>query len=173
MEERSFFRKAVKDYLEMRRALGYKINKAAVLLPQFVNFLRQQGASVITIPLALQWAQSNKRVQPAEWAQRLTIVRCFARHWSATDPRTQIPPWGLLPHRPKRKRPYLYSDEEVQQLLQSARRLGGLRGPTYRTRSNRRGFWGAGGDASKTNPPVQDPGCHRTGSYSPGASVGM
>lgn len=124
-------RKAVKDYLEMRRALGYKLSKAAVLLPQFVDFLRQQGSSVITIPLALQWAQSNKRVQPAEWAQRLTIVRCFARHWSATDPRTQIPPWGLLPHRPERARPYLYSDEEVRQLLQSARRLGGLRGLTY------------------------------------------
>jgi len=124
-------RKAVKDYIEMRRALGYKMSKAAVLLPQFVNFLHQQGPSVITIPLALQWAQSNRRVQPAEWAQRLTLVRCFARHWSATDPRTQIPPWGLLPHRPKRARPYLYSDEEVQQLLQSARRLGGLRGLTY------------------------------------------
>jgi len=123
--------KAVKDYIEMRRALGYKMCKAAVLLPQFVSFLRQQGASVITIPLALRWAQSNKRVQPAEWAQRLTIVRCFARHWSATDPLTQIPPWGLLPHRPKRARPYLYSDEEVQQLLQSACRLGGLRGLTY------------------------------------------
>lgn len=124
-------RKAVKDYIEMRRALGYKMSRAAVLLPQFINFLFQQGSSVITIALALQWAQSNKRVQPAEWAQRLTIVRCFARHWSATDPRTQIPPWGLLPHRPKRARPYLYSDEEVQKLLQSARRLGGLRGLTY------------------------------------------
>jgi integrase/recombinase XerD len=83
--------KAVKDYVEMRRALGYKLSRAAVLLPQFVDFLQQQGSSVITIPLALQWAQSNRQAQPAEWAQRLTIVRCFARHWSATDPRTQIP----------------------------------------------------------------------------------
>jgi integrase/recombinase XerD len=123
--------KAVKDYVEMRRALGYKLSRAAVLLPQFVDFLQQQGSSVITIPLALQWAQSNRQAQPAEWAQRLTIVRCFARHWSATDPRTQIPPWGLLPHRSKRARPYLYSDEEVQQLLQAARRLDGLRGLTY------------------------------------------
>ena len=123
--------KAVKDYVEMRRALGYKLSRAAVLLPQFVDFLQQQGSSVITIPLALQWAQSNKQAQPAGWAQRLTIVRCFARHWSATDPRTQIPPWGLLPHRSKRARPYLYGDEEVQQLLQAARRLDGLRGLTY------------------------------------------
>jgi integrase/recombinase XerD len=123
--------KAVKDYVEMRRALGYKLNKAAVLLPNFITFLLQQGSLVITIPLALQWAQNNRRAQPSEWAQRLTIVRCFARYWSATDPRTQIPPWGLLPHRPKRARPYLYSDEEVQRLLQAARHLGSLRGLTY------------------------------------------
>jgi len=124
-------RTAVKDYVEMRRSLGFKLKRAAVLLPQFVDFLRQQGSSVMTTRLALQWAQSNSRVQPAEWAQRLTVVRCFARYWSATDPRTEIPPWGLMPYRPKRARPYLYSDEEVRQLLEAAWRLGGLRGLTY------------------------------------------
>jgi integrase len=123
--------KAVKDYIEMRRALGYKLRRAAPLLKNFVSFLEQQGSSFITIPLALQWARNNPEVRPAEWAQRLTIVRCFARHWSAIDPRTQIPPWGLLPHRPQRARPYLYSDKEVRRLLRAARRLGGLRGPTY------------------------------------------
>ena len=124
-------RKAVKDYVEMRRSLGFKLKRAAVLLPEFVNFLRRQGSSVITTRLALQWAQSNSRSQPAEWAQRLTVVRCFARYWSATDPRTEIPSWGLMPYRPKRARPYLYSDDEVLQLLEAARRLGGLRGLTY------------------------------------------
>jgi integrase len=122
---------AVKDYIEMRRALGYKLREAALLLKDFVSFLEQQGSSFITIPLALQWARNNPAVRPAEWARRLTIVRCFARHWSAIDPRTQIPPWGLLPHRPQRARPYLYSDKEVRRLLQAARRLGGLRGLTY------------------------------------------
>jgi len=124
-------RKAVNDYLEIRRSFGFKLKRAGVLLPQFVNFLRRKGSSVITMRLALQWAQSNRRLQPAEWAQRLTVVRCFARYWSAIDPRTEIPPWGLMPHRPKRARPYLYSDHEVRRLLHAARRLGGLRGLTY------------------------------------------
>jgi integrase/recombinase XerD len=123
--------KAAKDYIEMRRALGYKLRDAAPLLKNFVSFLEQQGSSFITIPLALQWARNNPDARPAEWARRLTIIRCFARHWSAIDPRTQIPPWGLLPYRPQRARPYLYSDKEVQRLLQVARRLGGLRGLTY------------------------------------------
>jgi integrase len=47
-------------------------------------------------------------------------VRGFARYRSAADDRTEIPPPGLLPHRSTRARPYLYSDEEVQRLLDAA-----------------------------------------------------
>ena len=124
-------KKAVKDYVEMRRSLGYKLQQESSLLSDFVSFLQKQGVDHITIPLALQWAQQNPTVSPAEWARRLTCVRGFARYWSATDPHTQIPPWGLLPYSPKRARPYLYTDEEIQQLLKVARKLGGFRGLTY------------------------------------------
>jgi integrase/recombinase XerD len=73
--------------------------------------------------LALAWAQQPSTVQPAEWAHRLSVVRTFARHRSATDPRTQIPPPGLLPFQPKRAQPYLYSDEEIRSLLRAALRM--------------------------------------------------
>ena len=90
---------------------------------------------VITTQLALTWAQQPTTVQPAEWARRLSMVRGFARHRSATDPRTEIPPDGLLPYRPKRARPYLYSDEEIRRLLRAAlalpaQRVSCGRGPT-------------------------------------------
>lgn len=124
-------KKAVIDYVEMRRSLGYKLQMAPRLLSDFVTFLEEQGADHITIPLALQWAQQNPLVSPAEWARRLTYVRGFARYWSAFDSHTQIPPWGLLPHNPKRARPYLYTEEEIQRLLKAAQELGGFRGLTY------------------------------------------
>jgi integrase/recombinase XerD len=127
-------RKAMHEYLVLRRRLGFKLYKAGKALPAFVTFLEQQRASVITSELALTWAQQPKTVQPAEWAQRLSMVRGFARHRSATDPRTQIPPDGLLPYRPQRARPYLYSDEEIRRLLHAALALpdnGGLRPWTY------------------------------------------
>ena len=114
----------------MRRSLGYKLWMPASLLSDFVSFLEDTTADHITIPLALQWAQ-RKPTRPAEWARRLTCVRCFARYWSATDPQTQIPPWSLLPHRPRRARPYLYTDQEIRQLLEAAKQLGGLLGLTY------------------------------------------
>ena len=116
-------RKAVQDYVALRRALGFKLEKAEVGLLDFVSFLERQGSSHITTARALQWATQPSHVQPFMWAQRLSYVRGFARHWSATDPRTEIPPWGLLPYRPKRAQPYLYSDEEIRRLLEAAKSL--------------------------------------------------
>lgn len=127
-------REAVQEYLTLRRALGFELRDAGRGLLDFVSFMEEHRASYITHPLALTWAQQPSTVQPAEWARRLSFVRLFARYRSATDPRTQIPPAGLLPYRPKRARPYLYSDAEISALLSAALRLpgdGGLRQWTY------------------------------------------
>ena len=127
-------RQAVQGYLTMRRSLGFKLQGADTRLLDFVTFMEQRRASYITQSLALAWAQQPSDVQPGEWARRLSEVRLFARHRSATDPRTQVPPAGLLPYRPKRAQPYLYSDKEIQDLLRAALKLpsnGGLRPWTY------------------------------------------
>src|SRR5260370_40195245 len=76
---------------------------------------------------------SQKYHQPSDWAQRLGYIRVFARHWYATDPRTEIPPPGLLPFRPQRARPYLYSEQEIQKLLAAALKLSPRQGLLPRT----------------------------------------
>jgi integrase len=129
-------RKAMEDYLTMRRSLGFKLRDMGYNLRHFVSFMEKNGSSIITTELALRWAQQPHDVQPAQWAARLSFVRSFARYWSATDPRTEIPPMGLLPYRTKRATPYIYSNEEIQQLLKAARNLPlatGLRPWTYYT----------------------------------------
>jgi integrase/recombinase XerD len=113
-------RQAVQEYLILRRGLRCKLQEAGKGLLDFVTFMARHRASYITQALALAWAQQPLKVQPAHWAQRLCFVRGFARHRSATDPRTQIPPQGLLPFQPKRARPYLYSDDEIRRLLDAA-----------------------------------------------------
>ena len=119
----SALQEAVRDYLELRRSLGFKLVDAGLMLPRFVDFLEQRGSSYITTALALEWAQQPTSVQPAEWARRLGVVHCFARYRYASDVLTEIPPQGLLPHRSTRARPYLYSDKEVEQLLAAALKL--------------------------------------------------
>jgi len=96
------------------------LREAGKGLADFVTFMEQHRASYITQALALAWAQQPQNVQPAHWARRLSFIRGFARHRSATDPRTQIPPQGLLPFQPKRARPYLYSGDEIRRLLDAA-----------------------------------------------------
>lgn len=113
-------REAVRDYLSMRRGLGFQLREAGKALPDFVSFLEKHNARHITRELALAWAQQPSKAQPAEWARRLSFVRGFAQYRSATDPRTEIPPQGLLPFHPKRARPYIYSNDEIRSLLRAA-----------------------------------------------------
>jgi len=127
-------RRSLGDYLKMRRGLGYKLYDAGLGLPDFVAFMERKRASYITTKLALEWARKPKTVLPAEWARRLRFVRGFASYQSAIDPRTEVPPKSLLPYRPQRARPYIYTDQEIARLLASARSLppaGGLRSWKY------------------------------------------
>ena len=116
-------REAVQDYIDMRRSLGFKMNNEYRQLLAFAIFMEQRQAPFITVELALAWAQQPVNVLPSWWAQRLSHVRMFARFRKATDPRTQVPPAQLLPFKPKRAKPYLYSDEEIQNLLDAALNL--------------------------------------------------
>ena len=127
-------RNAIEDYIALRRSLGFKLHEMANGLTEFASFLEQKGAPYITTALALEWAMQPADHPPSNWARRLGFVRVFARHWSATDPRTEIPPAGLLPFRARRARPYLYSEQEIQRLLDAAKSLSpasGLRPWTY------------------------------------------
>ena len=129
-------RQAVNEYLALRQARGFKLHEESRLLPRFIDFLEGQGEAFITMDLAVRWATQCTATQPAEWARRLRFVRVFARYRSATDPRTQIPPTGLLPYRARRADPYIYSDDEIKRLLQAASQLcspKGLRAYTYVT----------------------------------------
>jgi integrase/recombinase XerD len=117
---------AVVDYLSLRRALGFKLEKHEVCLREFVSFLKKRGTSRITTHLALQFATLHRAQQPAEWAVRLSIVRGFAGYRSGTDPATEIPPAGLLPNRPPRAQPYLYSEDEIRELLTAAGNLSSI-----------------------------------------------
>jgi len=127
-------RESIEEYITMRRGLGFKLRGDATALADFAAFMEQQGTDRITTRLALAWARAPQTVKPEVWAARLRFVRGFARHHIAVDPRTEIPPANLLPHRPKRARPYLYSEEEIQRLLECALNLAprtGLRPWTY------------------------------------------
>src|SRR5438552_13407586 len=103
----------LRDYLALRRKLGFKLRVQGGLLSQFVSFTNANRVAFVSTQLAVEWATKPAESHPAQWANRLGMVRGFAKYLSAVDARTQIPPQGLLPHSLRRKAPYHYSDREV------------------------------------------------------------
>jgi len=129
-------RKALEEYLAVRRAMGFKLLSSGRSLHRFVEFAEKERASYITTKMALEWATQPKDAQPAYWAERLCMVRNFAKYHSAIDPRTEIPPAELLPYRYRRIPPYIYTDAEISKLIRTAKKLPsprGLRAPTLST----------------------------------------
>jgi integrase len=123
---------ALKRYLSMRKGLGYKYQHQTRRLADFVSFMERREATTITTKLAMEWATLPPD-RHASWALRLTDVRGFARHIANIDPKTEVPPAGILPGL-KRAKPYVYSDAEIDALLAAALSLppaGGLRRWTY------------------------------------------
>lgn len=85
---------AVEEYVGIRRALGFKLQRDLRLLHSFVDFVESEGAATLTTELALRWAMLPSESDPGWWWCRLSIVRCFARYMSAIDPSTEVPPIG-------------------------------------------------------------------------------
>lgn len=125
---------AVESYLAMRRGLGFKLVDAGSLLPDFVDYLHNNGAEHVSTELALAWATQPVNTHPVWWRQRLCTVRGFAEYLRNIDPDTEVPPADLLPARAQRLAPYLYSAADIGALMAAARSLHpSLRAATYET----------------------------------------
>jgi integrase/recombinase XerD len=126
-------RQALAGYLAVRRALGYKLARPEKLLGQFITYLEAAGATTITTEHALAWA--TLPAGDASWhASRMSAVRGFAAYLRTIDPSAEVPPADLIPWRPRRATPYLYSDADITALIAAAARLRfPLRTATYQT----------------------------------------
>ena len=112
----------VEDYLRLRRALGFKLERAGQLLPQLVAYLEAAGAGTVTSDLAIAWARLPQAT-PNHWAQRLAIARGFARYLQAIGPAAEVPPPGVFPARRHRPSPYLFTQRDICRVLEASRAL--------------------------------------------------
>lgn len=97
---------ALGDYLGLRRALGHKLAEHERQLNRFVARLDDAGASFVAMADALAFVL-DPDLDPASSnpAKRLMAVRGFTRYLSAIDPRTEVPPAGLVSYRPSSRAP--------------------------------------------------------------------
>ncbi len=72
---------ALDSYMAVRRALGFKLDRAEYLLRKFVKYMQQQQASIVTTALALDWATQSNNAAPT-WAGVASPL-CFC--WLDSD----------------------------------------------------------------------------------------
>ena len=127
----------VQTYLTLRRNLGCALEREGSLLLDFARYSDRTGQEgPLTAELAVRWAKRPEGTNPIWWARRLDVVRRFARHQVALDPRTEVPLPRLLGTSHHRAQPHIYSDEEISALLRATGALvprNGLRPFTYST----------------------------------------
>jgi len=127
-------REALRDYLRLRRQLGFELKRDGRLLEGFVDFLERAGSQHITTELALAWARLPQHAHAHRWRQRLGMVRGFARYLATIDPSSEVPAEDLLPAARQRMAPYIYSEHEITALMTAARELAPpLRAATFET----------------------------------------
>jgi len=127
-------RKDLRKYIDLRRALGYKLRKHEPRLTEFIGFLEANGTDRITTKLAVAWATESSTGHKHSCYERLRFVRSFAKHVSSMDARTEIPLTGTLRRPEVALRPYIYTPEEIGRLMTAACKLyspRGLRCHTY------------------------------------------
>jgi integrase len=90
----------------------------------------------LTINVALSWAQSTSTGKQSTAACRLAVIRPFARYMRTIDSRTEVPPPRLLGPTHQRLDPFIYTDEQINILIDEAKRVkpqGRLRPETFAT----------------------------------------
>jgi site-specific recombinase XerD len=84
-------------YLDLRRALGTKMDGDARILDDFVRFTRDRGTiEAITSRMVFDWLDARKQQSTHAAAQRLSPVRQFLLYLSAAFPDTQVPELRVL-----------------------------------------------------------------------------
>lgn len=121
-------------YLKVRRNLGYDLSTAERVLKQFVSFLEAKSETHVSCGLFLEWKQVFGKASQSTWARRLGMVRLFSLWLHSLDPSHEILPQSLIPSRYRRKQPYIYTDDEIRRIVETAGLLpsrNGCRAITY------------------------------------------
>ena len=131
----NLWRPRLESYLAVREAMGHSVRAERKLLGEFLDFVDQKGsAGPIRAEWALDWAcMLSPRRGVGGQAGRLSVVRNFLTYLRAFIAETEVPHHGLLSG-PNRRKPYLFSAEEIRCMLAATMELGprnSLRPHTY------------------------------------------
>lgn len=125
----------VTRYIDLHQALGFKFRTQSLLLCNFIRFAEQRKDGFIRSSRVLEWAAQAP--SPPQRHNRLATIRRFALAMHAEDARHEVPPAGAFGRGWfKRRKPFIYSPEQVLLLARAASQLKpshSIRPATYST----------------------------------------
>lgn len=127
---------AAERYFTLRRKLGYALRTEREEVLLFAREMDVRRRRTITLPLVVDWARSAPHGSERYAAWRYECARRFLAFIACARRGTVVPPPGYLGRVFGRRRPHIYTDDEVCSLLAATRTLTpttGLRPWTYRT----------------------------------------
>jgi integrase len=128
---------AIDRYLELRRALGYKLATDEVILRSFARYAHGRSQTHVVSQTALEWADRSTTARQRD--RRTRAVIGFARFLHAEDARHEFPPRPLPGSAHVRPMPHIFSKQEIARLSQAAAQLppaSSLRPMTFGTLYN-------------------------------------
>lgn len=125
----------INSYVEMKRAMGFKYQTQNYLLQSYSQFAEHLGETAVHSQTVIEWA--GMAPSSHQKRNRLLTVRQFSIAMQPENNQYEIPPADVFGHKSeKRKTPYLFSSEDISQLLITASQLkpeGTIRPKTYTT----------------------------------------
>lgn len=125
------------EYIMERNQFGYSLKRAPTLLKKFIQYAYENNHVPFTNEGFMNWKRDYGSASEGTWKKRLSVYRGFAIWLKHIEPLTEVPPSCLIPSSGfSRTKPYIYSDDEISQILTEARRLRsshGLKGLAYST----------------------------------------
>lgn len=129
----------VERYLAERQRLGFELRHTGYCLRSLARHIQSSNhLGPLTLEAMTQWAAQGRSSMPIalHMALRMRHLRPFARWLLQFEPNTEVPDEAACGHRPVRGTPHIYSEQEVEELMTAARRLGpatSIRGVLYET----------------------------------------
>jgi integrase/recombinase XerD len=125
---RSIFASKLQSFLDIRRAVGRDARSDIKILRCLDRFLMGElkPGQALTRQVSEQWIDSFKHLSVGSRINRVSLLRQFCLYLSRFDKRTCLIHRSSFPSR-KRRAPHIYTDREVQAIMNAAKRVGPAR----------------------------------------------
>lgn len=139
MSRRRSLQARIDNYLAERRRQGFQLRSRDVFLSGFARFVEaKHHHGPLTAEIMVEWVRAGKdgHGDAGTWVRSWRRLRHFICYLQQFEPETEVPEASLFGPEPGRVAPHIYREDEIDDLLAAARRLGpagSLRPFTYET----------------------------------------